>query len=47
MNWIRHAREMKPGTAIPSTRAPEQSARDIAAYLYDPCRTGLLTGHCY
>lgn len=46
VNWIRHARDMKPGTAMPNTNVSEQDARDIAAFLYDPCRSGLLTGKC-
>ena len=37
---------MKPGTAMPDTNVSEQDARDIAAYLYAPCRTARLTGRC-
>ena len=32
--WIRDSRAANPRTAMPSTRIPEDQARDIAAYLY-------------
>ena len=34
VHWVRDARRMVPGTAMPSLGVPEQDARDIAAYLY-------------
>lgn len=34
VRWIRHSRDADPRTAMPNTDAPEQDARDIAAYLY-------------
>jgi len=34
VTWIRDARAANPRTAMPSTRIPEDQARDIAAYLY-------------
>lgn len=35
--WIRHSRQISPHTAMPNTDVSEQDARDIAAFLYDPC----------
>jgi len=34
VRWIRESRKVDPRTAMPDTEAPEQDARDIAAYLY-------------
>jgi cytochrome c1 len=32
--WIRHPRQLSPGTAMPELGVSEADARDIAAYLY-------------
>jgi cytochrome c len=32
--WIAHARNLSPTSGMPNTDAPEQDARDIAAFLY-------------
>jgi cytochrome c len=34
MRWIRHPREVAPGTAMPDLGVREHDARDLAAYLY-------------
>ena len=34
VNWIMHPQALAPATAMPDLGAPEQSARDMAAYLY-------------
>lgn len=33
VRWIRHPREVDPGTAMPDLGIPEQDGRDLAAYL--------------
>jgi len=35
VRWISRSREMDPHAGMPNTDAPEQDARDIAAYLYE------------
>lgn len=34
IRWIRNPQEIEPGTAMPNLHVSEQSARDMAAYLY-------------
>jgi cytochrome c2 len=34
IRWIMEPQEMIPGTAMPDMGVPEQTARDMAAYLY-------------
>jgi cytochrome c1 len=34
VRWIQHPREVNPNTAMPDLGLDEQTARDIAAYLY-------------
>ncbi|RWM85291.1 MAG: c-type cytochrome [Mesorhizobium sp.] len=35
--WIRRSRDMAPKSAMPNTNVSEQDARDMAAFLYEPC----------
>jgi cytochrome c len=45
--WIRHSRDIAPKSAMPNTKVSEQEARDMAAFLYEPCiGLGMLKQSC-